>query len=81
MILVSYQAKDCSMVRGGARPGSGRPAKDVQDKRPPLNCRINPTHKVWLEEVRQQTEMGLGELVDIAIDLLRQHPERIKPAE
>lgn len=64
--------------RGGWR-GGGRPTIPDEQKRQTLTCRVSPDTKQWLEEQKQQTSMGIGELVDLAVEVLQKHPDELPP--
>lgn len=64
--------------RGGWR-GGGRPAIPEEQKRQTLACRVSPTTKQWLEEQKTQTGKGIGEIVDLAVEILQNHPEELPP--
>ncbi len=63
------------MPRGGSRKGSGRPLKTAGEKRDVLNCRIKASNKQWLEQERERVDRSIGELVDLAIEVLQTHPK------
>jgi len=67
------------MTRGGARKGSGRKAKTQKEKRHPLNCLASYQTVVWINSERERTNKSIGELVDLAVEVLQEHPEKLPP--
>ena len=62
-------------TRGGARKGAGRPSLPDSDRRKTLNVRVKTETSVWLHAERERFGLSMGELVDIAIELLQEHPD------
>ncbi len=60
--------------RGGWR-GGGRPAISDDLKRQTLTCRVAPETKVWLENQKAEADKSIGELIDLAVEVLQKHPE------
>ncbi len=66
------------MSRGGWR-GGGRPSKPVGEKREHIGCRIKADNRSWLLTERERSGHSIGELVDFAVEILQQHPEKFSP--
>jgi len=68
--------------RGGWR-GGGRPK--LQDKglkpRQTLSCRIDPEAYDWLQQTAQESPLSVGEIIDLAIFTLKEHPEKLANQE
>ena len=68
------------MPRGGWR-GGGRPKKDEGTVRELLGCRVKSPVKDWLYSEKERTGRSVGEIVDVAVELLQEHPERLTVEE
>lgn len=66
------------MPRGGWR-GGGRPLKDEGVTRENVGCRVKSVNKVWLESEKERTGRSIGEIVDRAVEVLQEHPEKQYP--
>jgi len=52
----------------------GRPSLPVELRRVTLTCRVTQETKYWLMQYKNDFNKGIGELIDIAIDNLKEHP-------
>lgn len=68
------------MTRGGKREGSGRPLKNANGVRHTLTCRVKESNRLWLYQEKERTGKGVGDLVDLAVEVLQKHPEEL-PAD
>ena len=66
------------MPRGGDR-GGRRPKLSETEKRRVLNCRVRPDHYEWLVSERERTNKSTGEIVDLALETLKQSPKKQFP--
>lgn len=66
------------MARGGWR-GGGRPPKTAGVKRILLGCRVKEDIRQWLYAEKDRTGQSVGELVDLAVEVLQEHPDRLPP--
>ena len=70
--------------RGGWR-GGGRPPKTEGEKREHFGCRIKASNLAWLNSTKELTEKSTGEIIDFALEALKDdldklselHPEYI----
>lgn len=65
--------------RGGKRAGSGRPAKKGSTKI--RTVRLKEKNANWLESEAYRTGRGQGDIVDLAIETLQEHPEKHFPKD
>lgn len=68
--------------RGGKREGAGRPTRaDKEGKQPKviLSCRVEQETKDFLQAEEERTGWSIGELTDLAIERLQEHPESLPP--
>jgi hypothetical protein len=63
----------------GEKKAGGRPAIAEELKRQTLTCRVAPETKQWLESQKEQGGKGIGELVDLAVEVLQKHPDELPP--
>ncbi len=62
--------------RGGTRPGAGRKAKKGETDT--IICRVKKSNKEWLIAESKQIGLSTGDIVDKAIDIYRDHPEKLE---
>lgn len=67
------------MPRGEKRAG-GRPPKSPNEVRQTLNCRVKPSTNEKISAFKEQTGCSIGELVDLAVEVLQKHPDELPPA-
>jgi|GEM_PF-3185647 len=68
--------------RGGKREGSGRPKREQREGKPPkvvLSCRVEAETVAFLKQEEQRTSKSIGELVDLAIEVLQENSEELPP--
>lgn len=56
------------MVSGGRRPGAGRPAKPVEEKREQLSISVDQKTKRWMRERAKEQGVTMGRILEILID-------------
>ena len=66
--------------RGGWR-GGGRPLKEQGKPREHFGCRIKASNLAWIQEQREQLGLSAGEIIDLALELLQEHPKKLIVAE
>lgn len=64
--------------RGGDR-GGRRPLKTEGDPRLSFTCRIKESNKNWIKSESERTGWSIGELADLAVEILQKHPEELPP--
>ncbi len=64
--------------RGGDR-GGRRPLKTQGDPRLSFTCRIRESNRNWIKQEAERTGWSVGELTDLAIESLREQPEKLPP--
>lgn len=67
------------MTRGGKREGAGRPRKS-NEARIHFGCRIKETNAEWIQSEKLRTGKSVGEITDLAIEVLQKHPEESFPS-
>lgn len=68
-----------TMTRGGKREGAGRPRKS-NEARIHFGCRIKETNAEWIQSEKLRTGKSVGEITDLAIEVLQKHPEESFPS-
>lgn len=58
---------NCNMAMGGRREGAGRPALPKDKQRVTKVMRLLPDTAERLEQLKKQTGMSIGQLVDFAV--------------
>jgi hypothetical protein len=74
--------KGLSMSRGGKREGAGRPTRANREGKLPrivLSCRVESETVAFLRQEEERTNKSIGKLVDLAIGVLKEHPEQLPP--
>jgi len=66
------------VTRGGKRDGAGRPRKDDGLRRH-FGCRLKEDNIEWIQSEKERTGCSIGELVDLAVEVLQKHPEELPP--
>lgn len=64
--------------RGGKRKGAGRPRKS-DEPRLHFACRMKESNREWIKAESERTGYSMGELVDVAVEVLQEHPENLPP--
>jgi hypothetical protein len=70
------------MTPGGKREGAGRKPRLEREGKPPkalLGCRVEQSSFDFIQEQKDQSGLSPGEIVDIAIETLKEHPEKHPP--
>lgn len=62
-------------MRGGARPGAGRPLFS-DDRRKSMTCRVHPSTYDRLRVVSQETGESLGKTLDFIVEEYFKIPEK-----
>jgi hypothetical protein len=53
--------------------------KTPGEMRNTLTCRIKESNRQWLLSEKERAGKGIGELVDLAVEVLQKHPEELPP--
>lgn len=69
------------MPRGGKRENAGRRTRQEKHNKPAkkiLSCRVEVQTLNHLKEIEESSSKSKGEIVDLAIELLQEHPEKLE---
>lgn len=55
------------MVSGGRRPGAGRPAKPVEEKRVQMSISVSQKTRQWMKERAEEQGVTIGKILEILI--------------
>ena len=61
--------------RGGARANAGRKPKKGPTKA--RTVRLKAANADWLKQQADKMDVGQGDIVDVAIETLQEHPEKL----
>ena len=70
--------------RGGKREGAGRPTREDKEGKQPkviLSCRVEQETKDFLQAEEARTGWSIGQVIDLAISTLQEHPEKLAVQE
>lgn len=61
-------------MRGGRRPGAGRPTKE--NKRVQMSCLLAPKTKEWLLQQSAEQGVSTGKIIDVCVESFIELAER-----